>query len=227
MKRCPSCRQGYTDDALQYCPADGSQLVNETASSYDAQKTMVAPAPPSPTPTRSGDLPPTQYQNPTAPQQNYQTRATGWSEPPNQPPQAPWPVQPSAQQMPPQGWGAPPSQPSAPWGYNPPPSPNMPYSLQAAQATGQRRGLSITALVFGVLSAYNLFLALTGPYLYYSARWPSLLIALLGIGFSAGALVLTMTNPARYGGKGLAIAGLATSVPAFLYLFLRFLSFRF
>lgn len=226
MKRCPSCQQSYTDDGLQYCPADGSQLYGATVNPYDPQKTLVAPAPPTPQ-ARSGDLPPTQYQNPTAPQQNYQTRQSGWSAPNNPPLQAPWPVQQSAQQMPPQGWAPPPPQPSPPWAYNQQPGPNMPYFPQAGQTIGQRRGLSTAALALGVLCAYNLLMAFAGPYFFYRVSWFSLFIALVAVGLSGGALFLTTTNPTRYGGKGLAIAGLATSVPAFLYLFLRFLRFRF
>jgi hypothetical protein len=50
MKQCPSCQQTYTDDALSYCPADGTRLENERAASVDLQATIMAPPPPSPPP---------------------------------------------------------------------------------------------------------------------------------------------------------------------------------
>ena len=52
MKRCPSCQQTYTDDALSYCPADGTRLENERAAApaTDLQATIMAPPPPSPPP---------------------------------------------------------------------------------------------------------------------------------------------------------------------------------
>jgi hypothetical protein len=52
MKRCPSCQQTYTDDALSYCPADGTRLENERAAApaMDLQATIMAPPPPSPPP---------------------------------------------------------------------------------------------------------------------------------------------------------------------------------
>jgi hypothetical protein len=50
MKQCPSCQQSYDDDALSFCPADGTRLVAERSSSMDLQATIMAPPPPSPPP---------------------------------------------------------------------------------------------------------------------------------------------------------------------------------
>lgn len=50
MKRCPSCEQTYDDDALSYCPADGTRLETEKTSSVNLQATIMAPPPPSPPP---------------------------------------------------------------------------------------------------------------------------------------------------------------------------------
>src|SRR4051812_29724604 len=51
MKRCPSCQQTYTDDALSYCPADGTRLESgRAAPAMDLQATIMAPPPPSPPP---------------------------------------------------------------------------------------------------------------------------------------------------------------------------------
>ena len=50
MKRCPSCEQTYDDDALSFCPADGTRLETEKAPSMNLQATIMAPPPPSPPP---------------------------------------------------------------------------------------------------------------------------------------------------------------------------------
>jgi hypothetical protein len=50
MKRCPSCEQTYDDDALSFCPADGTRLETQKTSSMDLQATIMAPPPPSPPP---------------------------------------------------------------------------------------------------------------------------------------------------------------------------------
>jgi hypothetical protein len=52
MKRCPSCQQTYEDDALSYCPADGTRLETQRAATpaTDLQATIMAPPPPSPPP---------------------------------------------------------------------------------------------------------------------------------------------------------------------------------
>ena len=50
MKQCPSCQQSYDDDALSFCPADGTRLVAERGSSMDLQATIMAPPPASPPP---------------------------------------------------------------------------------------------------------------------------------------------------------------------------------
>jgi hypothetical protein len=50
MKRCPSCEQTYDDDALSFCPTDGTRLEIQKTSSMDLQATIMAPPPPSPPP---------------------------------------------------------------------------------------------------------------------------------------------------------------------------------
>ena len=50
MKRCPSCEQTYDDDALSFCPADGTRLELQKTSSMDLQATIMAPPPPGPPP---------------------------------------------------------------------------------------------------------------------------------------------------------------------------------
>ena len=56
MKRCPSCQQTYDEDALSFCPADGTRLEGERIPSHDLQATIMAP-PPSTPPPMSQPLP--------------------------------------------------------------------------------------------------------------------------------------------------------------------------
>lgn len=46
MKRCPACRQTYSDDALSFCTDDGTPLVAEMNRSDDLQATIMATPPP-------------------------------------------------------------------------------------------------------------------------------------------------------------------------------------
>lgn len=50
MKRCPSCQQTYEEDALSFCPADGTRLEVERSPSMDLQATIMAPPPSTPLP---------------------------------------------------------------------------------------------------------------------------------------------------------------------------------
>lgn len=45
MKRCPTCDQTYTDDALSFCINDGTALVGDRPSSYNPQATIMSPPP--------------------------------------------------------------------------------------------------------------------------------------------------------------------------------------
>lgn len=127
MKRCPSCERTYTDDALSFCPNDGTPLVTDTPpASFDPQATIMATPP----------------------------KVSGPTDWPSQPPSAPlndWTSQPPAQQS--TGWGDTPGsyQPGgqamaggSSWQAPPPP----PYP-----GTGQKaQGLAIGSLVCGLLS---------------------------------------------------------------------------
>jgi hypothetical protein len=68
MKRCPSCQQTYTDDALSFCPADGTRLVGEKSSTPDLQATIMAPPPSTPPPLSQSFSP--------EPMSGYETNAT-------------------------------------------------------------------------------------------------------------------------------------------------------
>lgn len=45
MKRCPTCKQTYSDDALGFCLNDGTPLMDEAGTSADLQATIMSPAP--------------------------------------------------------------------------------------------------------------------------------------------------------------------------------------
>lgn len=124
MKRCSTCQRTYPDDAPDYCTADGTRLVKEEAEAYDPQKTMLASAPP----------PPPQYANPQSAPPPAPSGIPQPAPPPQPPPQAGWPPPPPQQQG--QNWAG---------GY---------YPGQAyAAPTAKGNGLSLIALILGVLSA--------------------------------------------------------------------------
>ncbi|HKS28029.1 MAG TPA: pectinesterase family protein [Pyrinomonadaceae bacterium] len=45
MKRCPTCRQVYTDDSLRFCLDDGAPLIEDTPPPFDSAATLVGPPP--------------------------------------------------------------------------------------------------------------------------------------------------------------------------------------
>ena len=144
MKRCPSCERTYTDDALSFCPNDGTPLVTDTPpASFDPQATIMASPPKVNAPSGPFDQP-----------------GSGGMEWPSQSPaqQSDWSNQPPAQQS---GWGGTPGgyQPGqmgqqAGWQAPPPP----PYPGAAAQ----QKTLAIVSLVLGILSFFC-FGILSGP----------------------------------------------------------------
>jgi hypothetical protein len=215
MQRCTTCNQTYPDDAPGFCPHDGARLVRDDASSFDPQKTVMGTTPP------SGDLAPPQPQQPF-----YNQPPPQWTPPP---PQAQgWPPPQQQQQAPPaQNWG----------GYQqqqpPPPGQYPPYGMPYPLAAGRRKILGILSIVFGGLTALLLLLLLTEAierkYFYYSGSsgYPpysyrrdgyqvmAVIVTVLG----AAALVLgiiglmkALKDPARFGGKELAIAGMGVGV---------------
>jgi hypothetical protein len=77
MKRCTSCQQTYTDDALSFCPADGTRLVSEKSSTPDLQATIMAPPPSAPPPLSQSFVPdaPTGYETTPPSTSDFQTPA--------------------------------------------------------------------------------------------------------------------------------------------------------
>jgi rRNA maturation protein Nop10 len=136
MKRCPSCERTYTEDALSFCPNDGTPLVTDTPSSFDPQATIMATPP-----KVSGP-----FDQPSGP--------TDW---PSQPPPAAndWSTpQPPAQQS---NWGdtpgsytpgsyTPGSQMTGGTGWQAPPPPPFPGAAQKQQS------LAVASLICGILS---------------------------------------------------------------------------
>lgn len=134
MKRCPSCDRTYTDDALSFCPNDGTPLVTDAPASFDPQATIVAPPPKvsSPFDQPSG---PTDWPSSPQPMQN------DWS---SQPPPAPsdW-GSPGGYQA---GGYQPGSQPMGSAGFQSPPPPPFPG------ATSKQQGIAIASMICGILS---------------------------------------------------------------------------
>lgn len=91
MKRCPTCNRTYTDDALSFCLDDGALLVSAGGgqANFDPNATLAYPA------ARDTSGEPTQYFQPTVPQQQPQATAPPpqqqpmWSPMPQVPPQRP------------------------------------------------------------------------------------------------------------------------------------------
>jgi hypothetical protein len=142
MKRCPSCDRTYTDDALSFCPNDGTPLVTDAPpASFDPQATIMASPPKVSAPSGPFDQP---------------SGPTDW---PSQPPaaQSDWGSQSPSQ---PGGWGSgggyQPGQAIGSTGWQAPPPPPFPG------AGTQNKTLAITSLVLGILSLVC-FGIVTGP----------------------------------------------------------------
>lgn len=87
MKRCPTCQRTYTDDALSFCLDDGTRLLTESAGppSYDPNATVQYSQPRD---TSSGEPPPTQIYQPSAPVYS-QPPQPSWTPTPTYPQAAP------------------------------------------------------------------------------------------------------------------------------------------
>jgi rRNA maturation protein Nop10 len=177
MKRCPSCERTYTDDALSFCPNDGTPLVTDTPSSFDPQATIMASPPkvsgpfdqPS-GPTDWPSQPPPPVSDWSTPQPPAQPQQTGWGD-------APGSYTPGSQMTGGTGWQAPP----------PPPFPGG----------GQKQqGLAVGSLVCGILSIFCCWLGLL----------PGITAIILGV----ISMNKEKSDPANYGGRGLAMGGVIT-----------------
>lgn len=228
MKRCPTCQRTYTDDAQVFCADDGTRLNEESAPAEDLQKTMLGPPPSSYTPPeQKSSWPPPGGQTPPPGAGGQQQQ--GWGQQPPRP-QQPYGQQQYGQQQ----YGQPPygqqqygqqqygqQQQGQQWSnpYQQPGGQAPPY---AAAATGQRKGLSIAALVLGALSALGAILFVTGiiSRYYYTSDYRyrtdefmigSLIASVLGllaVILGALALFFAITKAAHWAGKGPAIAAI-------------------
>lgn len=170
MKRCPTCNRTYEDDALSFCPSDGSSLVKDepaAPASFDPQATILATPPANTyTPPSFADQPP----------------ANDWG----------------AQQQQQQG-GYPASQPLAAqgWGGGIPQQQQMPPPPMYPVAATKQQGFAIGSLVCGITSIVCCLGLLTG-------------IPAIVLGYIA--MNKEKTDPARFGGKGMAMAGLILGI---------------
>ena len=137
MKRCPSCHQTYDEDALSFCPADGTRLEGEKSPSMDLQATIMAPPPPPTSPPVSQSFasePLTGYETNISPSQpSFETTT-----PPMQTPS--WETLPGATSTPPQ--------------------PAAPSGQQGAQRKPMVAYITIAAAI--VIAAFLLLLWLIG-----------------------------------------------------------------
>jgi hypothetical protein len=229
MKRCPTCRRTYADDAPDYCPTDGMRLMKETAAGFDPESTVlssglrvpspVLPERPQPQPSPAPSTP----EPPQAEPPYYDAGDDAGQQPQSQPP-APMPPQPGTQPPPPapqfapQGWSSPqqPPQPAQPWpNQYPGPMPTTPI-LPLANA-GRIEALAIAALVTGCC-AVTLMTMLVARSLGALLNL-MLVLSILGLGLGVTALILSLHKPSRFGGIPPAIAGLATGTAALVYYF--------
>jgi hypothetical protein len=176
MKRCPTCERTYTDDALSFCPSDGTPLVGDApSSSFDPQATIMASPPKVSTPSGPFDQPtPSDWSSP---------EQSGWQQ-----------QQQQQQQSKPNDWGSPGGyQPISPpmggTGFQPPPPPPFPG------AANKQQGLSIASMVCGILSIVCCLGVFTGV--------PAIVLGIMGMNKEKA-------DPAHYGGRGMALAGVIT-----------------
>lgn len=144
MKRCPSCERTYTDDALSFCPNDGTPLVTDAPSSFDPQATIMASPPKVSGPTDWPSQPPSSagsdWGSPSPAVQNDWTSQppvqSNWGDTPGN-------YTPGGQAMGGTSWQAPP----------PPPYPG---------GGSKQQGFAIASLICGILSVVCCMGFLTG-----------------------------------------------------------------
>ena len=222
MKRCPTCRRTYAEDAPDYCPSDGMRLMKETAAGFDPESTVLSSGLRVPTPVlpeRPQPQPPLAETEPSAPeptpaQPSYYAAGDAAGQQTQPPPPAPQ----FAPQFAPQGWATPPPpQPAQPWANQyPAPMPTTP--IVPLMHAGRIEALAIAALVTGccAVTIMTLLVARSGLKVVLNLM---LVLSILGLGLGVTALILSLQKPSRFGGIPLAIAGLATGTAALVYYF--------
>ena len=197
MKRCPTCQRTYPDDAPNFCTNDGTRLVaEESASSFDPQKTVLASAPP-PQPSPQQYSAPAPQNNPTPPVQAQQQQA--------------WQQQPPQQQQG-QNWGG--------GYYQPPPQQAQQWPPQYATQAAGSKSLSLTTLIIGVISLLALALIFAMAKGLIPLDLDVIQIAYYGsAGLGVVALVLGILAliSKRQRSKWMAILGLTLGIPAILF----------
>jgi Domain of unknown function (DUF4190) len=200
MKRCPTCRQAFFDEALSFCTDDGTPLLVEDAPP-DFRVTESNPDPPAtvlsadPQATwmlndqqsQPGVQPqPTPQPQPSWPSQESTAATRPYAPRPTPGPAGSFGNTPNLGQM--SGPAAP-----APAEWSPPPPPNW----GGAVSSQQQQQLSVVALVFGLISITIGWFCGTG-----------LLAGAVAIGTGIYSLVQIKKDPVRYGGKPMAIIGI-------------------
>ena len=187
MKICPTCQRTFTEEHLSYCTSDGTPLEEEKPSAESFDPQATLLSTPPPA---------TKVNYPEPPPATQAYRADemprGWQQPP------PYSWKEPSQPLPPPPPPAPMSwqPPANTWAPPPPPAP-----FRAARV--QQNPLAIASLALGIFSI-TLGLFCLG-----------FIAAPVAIGLGIVALVQAKGNP-MMGGKGMAIAGIATGAGSLL-----------
>lgn len=207
MKKCPTCDRTF-DDSLKFCQIDGTPLVNEgdfseSPNEFDSRQTEVFGQSESnlgfiEDETKvnvSKNAPPSPFNEPVA--ADYRSN----SAPPFKEPEPMFNESPSSFNQ--SSFGN--SQPMQQTEWTPPPAPDIGWQnqsigqntpFQPPMVGGQNQTLAIVSLVCGILSIV--------------CCWFSILVG--PAGFITGYMAKSRAdqNPAQYGGRGMALAGMIT-----------------
>lgn len=237
MRKCPTCQRTYTED-LRFCQNDGTPLVEMQQEKFDPYKTVVVTptdVPPSPKPEEEFDpmktvlAPPPKISDPTPFGQpsdpSLSPPSFGSTSPPSfggVQPESPQfgtpqtsafneprqtfnePRQPSFQDPTPSYGQSPFDQPQQPW--SPPPAPvqewgnqglgqNTPFSPPPPRAGGQDQTLGIVSLISGVVGLL-------------CCAWLGIILGPVALITGFMQMNKVKQDPTRFGGNGLAIAGM-------------------
>ncbi len=193
MKSCPTCNRKFDEEHLSFCTNDGTPLVESSEGSDDPQATLFGVPPP--TTNSYPDPAATRAYRPDEMPGGYRQPPGGYREPYGwKEPSSPLPPPPPPQWQP----LTPPVQ-----SWTPPPPPQVPFARRGSQ----QNPLAIASLALGIFSI-TLGLFCLG-----------FIAAPIAIVLGIVALVQIKSNPMA-GGKGMAMAGIATAVGSLLLTFL-------
>jgi hypothetical protein len=188
MKRCPACQRTYTDETLRFCLEDGTTLLSDASAPSDPLAATLIDSPPRETGS-----------NRSAPTEVLRSNSTFDEQ---SPPPSLWP--PPSNQQPSARSGGRRSQREQ----------YAPFVSSPSEASEKRMWPAIATLAIGIIT----ILMMISSLVFAGVKANSTLIGFiflggmfLGIGgtlFGAVVLIISLRNPDRYGGKGIAAVGL-------------------